>query len=315
MSVTSPVTSSVVSGVSQSVTGIPSWVEAGAFQAWDFANNRFWNGAYDYAGAAGYALNSDDDYEAFSANALRRTDIGATIEAAQTYLVTRSYDLSDADWSDGGASSSAAAGTYAALFDDPYTIASTGNANGGRQNDSVSVTSGQAVTVIVRYAIGTSGKFMVRLIDPNTFNATKVSNSGSLSGLAGSADAGAVADIVDTDFSDHRELKVKFTPNFTGPLRVRLGPDSSSAGENVIGIGAEVIAGDVGRFLPNPTEDSTIARAADNLDLDIIEGGHDLVITFDDDSTQTVNSVSAGSYDVPTTLDRRVIKSAVLKDA
>ena len=59
-----------------------------------------------------------------------------------------------------------------------------------------------------------------------------------------------------------------------------------------------------------PTTTATVTRAADSAVFTIPSGIGHLTYTFDDASTQLV-TVSAGSYTIPTTLNRPNIKSIV----
>lgn len=57
-----------------------------------------------------------------------------------------------------------------------------------------------------------------------------------------------------------------------------------------------------------PTSSSAVTRSADALSFTVPAGVSTLRYTFDDDSTQDVTGVSAGSYTVPTNLNRAWIK-------
>lgn len=57
-----------------------------------------------------------------------------------------------------------------------------------------------------------------------------------------------------------------------------------------------------------PTTTSSVTRTSDNLTLSMPYPSNDITFTFDDDSTQTVSSVTTPTYLVPTTLNRRWIK-------
>lgn len=293
----------------------PLWVPDDADGSADFVNGQYWdrvNGQTDFdtlftfdRDDTAYAIDSNDDFTSFSTDEARITDLGLLYEAGGTYKISNPYSLGGTGWSDNNCSSAAYVGTFAALFTDARTVTSTGNANGGRQRDETTFfTDTEPVTFVVRYVMGTSGKFMARLINTSTFQASKISNSGGSSGAA-ATQVGTFSNIVDIEHDDHRVMVFTFTPNYTGTARIQLGPDSTSAGETCIAVGIEAIDGDIGLFSPFP---SAGARAADDLTIHLGTDNYDLTLTFDDDSTQDIAG-QTGDYALTTNLDRPRVKS------
>ena len=61
---------------------------------------------------------------------------------------------------------------------------------------------------------------------------------------------------------------------------------------------------------PIPTSSAAVTRAADALVLKLPGSEtHDMLVTFDNDTTQTIADVTGGDYSVPTNLDRPRVKS------
>lgn len=70
---------------------------------------------------------------------------------------------------------------------------------------------------------------------------------------------------------------------------------------------------ELGTWASSPvlTSDGPVTRPADELTLHLPSGVYDLIVTFDDDSTQRVGAIS-GDHVVSVALDRQVIKSLVV---
>jgi hypothetical protein len=131
-------------------------------------------------------------------------------------------------------------------------IASGGSINSSsRSATGVACTSGVTYTVRHRYIAGTSGKLRFLAGRANR-QMIVVGTIGSL--FVGATTGGTVTIISDesctTKGTGERCLTFQMTPNYTGTMSFRFGPNSSIAGETVIELGTEVIEGATTYFSP-----------------------------------------------------------------
>lgn len=123
----------------------------------------------------------------------------------------------------------------------PLQVASAGSASHGvRVASVVAFTSGTPVSIRVRYKPGTSGRFRVNAYNMTTTNTSVVSGpTGSIASLTTLAGAWSNINNVAVGGGLY-DLEATFTPNGSANHIVSAGPDSATAGQNVIVYGGQV---------------------------------------------------------------------------
>jgi hypothetical protein len=123
-------------------------------------------------------------------------------------------------------------------------VASGGSIADATQSSVYAVTSGTTYCMQALVQVGTSGR--IRLV-PVLLGSTNIVLTGTPGALTQTGSTGGTAEVLrDADLGGgFRWIAVRFVPNFTDSVRCRIGPDSTTAGEDIIAIAAQVEAGSV----------------------------------------------------------------------
>lgn len=303
---------------------LPHWVTSPAEFAIDFVNDRAFFERQEYlslssvlaSSSASFARASSGTYQAtngdfseFLSGALRVGDRGALIEPSATNL--HDYAAGSTNWDAQSASL-----TVAGLVDelglfDGVEIASQGAAFHFSAAGQVALTSGAEYTVTMIYKQGTNTRIRLFIFDgtlgmvwryigiPGALVQENTDHVSAISLQEEEIEPGVFRAVVTFTTSD---------TVFAG--LVSLGPDSSTAGVNVIGLAGQTEAGGTATSL-TLSDGTPATRAADALTLSPAPGTYDITVTFDDDSTQLIADevIGGGGWVVPTNLSRPYIKS------
>jgi hypothetical protein len=309
-------------GVQRPGGGVPTWlkdIDPDALGGIDFANDRRFGMNSTFArSSAKYARTVAGVYMPFANDVLARTDRGARIGPSATNLMQWSADVGNAAWgAESGLAKSALVGGPISGQNATRLTWTTGNGRVSQVRNFVSGTVYRRMAIVragatARYACfresftvagGTFDNYVFDLV------AGSVGYQG-----AGSANAGIIAltgnwKLIFADLTavENESIASYFyvcnnpIPNGTFvPPTAGQDPWDVAYNDLVVGEGDQpvVVSGA-----------SAATYAADDLDLTDFAGTK-LRYTFDNDTTQEVTGVTA-PYQVPTNLNRRVIKSVV----
>ena len=189
---------------------------------------------------------------------------GLLVESeARTNLVTYS-GASTANWLTSGATLTQLSGSYLGAFAG-VRVTSTGADWNRLETSDLSWTSGQTYNLTFFYVAGTSGRARLNLRD-NTAGTESRANGPIGAVVAGTVNAGAVTNVTtETLPGGVYKTTYTFVPNNTTNLgRVGIGPDSTTAGQDIIALGAQFEAGSTpSSYIP--TAGATVTRAAETL--------------------------------------------------
>lgn len=292
---------------------VPSWVPDGSYFYWEVLNDRAWNGstvldnasAATYAGGPAIALDTDDTYDTFAANALPVNGLGLQLEVASTRQTQYPETLSN--WSNISATITPLGGTVLGVFDGAVSVASTGATWNQMQLQatSTSLTSGTGYPFWAVLKAGTSSTGRLELI--------RVTGSASctIDGLPGSMtvtgeSGGTVTGLAQTALDDGWYLiEGIYTPAANSEIRMGIMPLSATSGHTILAASAGVMTAAGSPILADET-DYAEARALSQLAPALPSGTHDLRLTFDDDSTQDIADFAGGGSTVvdASTIDR-----------
>lgn len=263
---------------------------------------------------AGYAPKADGSLTSFAANAGRRTNAGLLVEAASTNILWRSKSFtSNPPWQQERCSAT----DNAAVAPDGSTTAglltedgTTGTHDFKQDAAGFAGGAGTRITVYLK-AVGRNWAE----IQGNGGNATSTYFDlvngvvGSSQVLLGSNNVQSAS--ISSAGNGWWKCSVIFTENinqfFIGGATGNLG--RSYAGNSSPSIYVWNPSSAVGSVIDSAGANGT--RSADQIQISIPVGITKLTYTFDDNSTQLVTGVSAGTYTIPTTLNRAQIKSIV----
>ncbi|MEL6236306.1 MAG: Ig domain-containing protein, partial [Pseudomonadota bacterium] len=161
----------------------------------------------------------------------------------------------------------------------------TGGGNdSARLEQIITVTAGETLRFTLFCQPGSSGRLMIQFRDLGVGQNSAVRGSFGSLGPASSA-AGGLQDITETTDSDGVvRVSLTYTPNFTGDLRVGIGPDTLVAGGSVVFLAAQTAQGS---YIPTLAAPAT--RGADMPGLSTLSAPfYDLALTYDDDSSDAV---------------------------
>jgi hypothetical protein len=234
----------------------------------DFAANEYLIGSADLSGptqisvpfssvlnfvrtSKGWGFDSSIDLVEYASNTPRFVYDPVTGEA-RGFLseVQRAQLLTNTEVRSGAGWDSASGGVLTNLSEDYLgrfrgcRVASGGDLSAAASSGTYSVTSGTTYCMQSLVQVGTSGR--IRLIQ-TTGSGTSISVFGLPGLLAVGATSGGTAEVIqDSDLGGgFRWITVRFVPNFTGTTRCRIGPDSTTVGEDIIAIAAQVEEGPV----------------------------------------------------------------------
>jgi hypothetical protein len=190
---------------------------------------------------------------------------GMLVEPSITELVTVSA-VTGAEWQVLNAASVSYL-TLGALGVFPGALVTSGGATadvlGRMAANDIALTSGLPYAWSIYYRAGTSGRLRVQLAD--VAGGTQVTATGLVGALAVSVGtAGALTIDSDELLADGltRRLRMTFTPSASASFRMRAGPDSATAGQNVTLLAA-FLRQSSAHSSPIMTTGATLLRAAD----------------------------------------------------
>ncbi len=235
---------------SRLMQSIPSWVDPNALLAMQFGPDRYWRkrggllpstSVLATTRASGINIpNMAGVYQSLGINTLPRTDRGLNGNGQIAAMLADGNDLSQATWSDLGAvASEPLTGERLGLFK-RVRVASTGGASTGRRRQILPSLSALSYQVRVYYEAGSSARVRVRIDDASAAGLVLTGNVGDLPAtLSGSA--GVISEGQNFSIGDGIYLYTCiFTPASAGAGAIGIGPDSSTAGEDVIALGIDV---------------------------------------------------------------------------
>lgn len=304
-----------------------SWWPAGASFAVDFIGSRYMVGGAEVVaasvfsfvrGSGGVANDLAGDSHGFGANELRRTDKGALIEPARQNRILQSQNLNAAAWSR----------PTTTITDNAISLGDLRLARVLR-NAGGQVFSGPAQTLQLANGATYAGSALIKRLDGGVswFGAYNNTGAAWASGVAigwgtsGVPTLTAISGVpmqsapsnIGVETYANGVYRVGFTFTFVGSntndLAFQFHANRSSANSSNYAGAFQLEAG-AKATSPIITTTAMATREADELTLKLPAGSHDLTVTFDDDSTQTIAAVS-GAYAVPTNLNRAQIKGLV----
>ncbi len=238
---------------------------------------------------AGHMSNVANDVPRFSFDPIIAQSVGLLVENERTNILPHAIATRN-DWSRSGATVTDL--TLDALGYFPGVSVISGGQNWHRILDHATLIANQVYAVTMLYRAGSSGMAAVTLKDGTSGAASSI--SGSIGMLAAeNASAGPVSQLTETLLSDGLTYRctLLYTPNFSGSFNIGFGPDSKTAGEDVILLGMQMEpASDASSFILS-TNAATI-RAADQVGIVGVTGLHDVLITYGDNSQELLQAQS-----------------------
>lgn len=263
------------------------------------------------SGPAGYAKKSDGTLQAFTAGTPRRTDLGLVVEPSQADL----YDATSASAIGGTYAASTAttspAGGTAGLY--RYTV-NTSNQEHSLFN-SVTATAGQPLEFSAY--VKAVGQSYVWMRSNSSGSYTNVAFSLTGSGIVTWTGAGWSGAGIEALAGGWYRIWANITPTGTAPqflIGLYSSPVAFDGSPAYTGNGTDGFyiwnAQVVAASKPSTPIDGVATRAADVVSFVVPLNVTQLTYVFDDNSSQVVTGVSAGSYSIPTSgLNRYQIKS------
>jgi hypothetical protein len=249
----------------------------------------------------------------FSYDARTGAPHGLLIENTATNLLSHASALVGSGWAEGGTTSTNL--SLAALGQFGGVSVATQGPQWARLLHSTqpTVTNGSTYSFTLYYQAGTSGRLRGIFRNSNG-NETRFATAIGTTPTVSSAAAGAISINEDIILIDGitRKTNLSFTPSFTGPLSIGVGPDSTVTGETIVLLGAQLELGTPSSFIL--TNGSASTRAADVAAINGLSGNFDITALYGDDTSETflAQSVSSG-YWPP--LSKSTLKSLTLKPA
>lgn len=261
---------------------------------------------------AGYAPTSSGTLTAFTANAGRRTDLGLMVEPAATNICLQSQTLDNGTWSRTNLSGVTADTTAAP---DGTTTAEKLVEDGLTNAHAISqiITTTAAPYTFSAY-IKPAGRNFCALYETSAakgsyFNVSSPAALGILNGTPTSVRITALGNgwcLCEITLTLTASSTVNIFDSINGSA-FNYGGDGSSG---VYAWGAQLELGTKATSAITTTTASA-TRTAENIQFTVPAGITNLTYTFDDNSTQLVSGVSAGTYTIPTNLNRPQIKTIV----
>lgn len=259
----------------------------------------------------GWVEDSTGNVQVFATNKPRFTDRGLCIEAKRTRLSLAPLGIGGSSWSSLGASVLAVLNAEG-LFEAPCRVGSDGTLYARRNSTAMQLDSDQTVHLKVRYRAGTSSNFGLYMQQGGSASLFQ-GVAGSLSSTTTSTGTWANARNINLG-NELYEIEVDFTAG-AGATNWMLGvsPRSSTAGQYVDVLGAMMVNGG------GPCEwifgdaSQQVTRQADQLQLRLPAGNHDLTLSFDDASDQQMESVSGDVSLAASVLAGRFVKRVTAK--
>lgn len=282
-----------------------SWWPPGASFAADFVGRRYMRlgapiaetSALSFARASTkLAPDRDGRIRQFAPNVPAFLSDGLLLEAASANLNPRLAHSNSATWSTVSSSVTPEPGIFLDLFDDAGRVASSGNDSGRRETGVVDFVAGTTYAITFWYAAGTSGRVFLSARASSSFAGLRgpvgapASTSGSL-GVMTSNDVAAYGDGV-------FRVKAILVTSLTSAGRLGIGPDSATAGEDIVSLGCQIETGPY-HSSPIPTLGSTVSSVADAMSVIVPAGPANIVVTYASGSTVTVPTATGSSVMLP----------------
>lgn len=248
--------------------------------------------AATYFGAASSILTAPIDTARFETDEVTGIT-GLLIEDAATNFVPYS-SCSSVGWYTSGATLTNLSLNALGVFDGALITGQ--GADWHRVTRNASLTGGVSYVLSAYVRAGTSGRLVVQIKDNST---------GSSSVLGGGIDAlstestsiGAVSVLSNEVMGDGvtRYIQIAVTPDNSSSFNIGLGPDTTTAGDDVIILGCQIEQDRASRIIF--TQGSTQSRAADQVFLSDISGVFDIEVLFTDGTVSHLSSVTVTSTD------------------
>ncbi|WDQ98189.1 phage tail protein [Devosia sp. J2-20] len=254
-----------------------------------------------------YALNSAGVYEVFAANEPRITDLGFTIEPEATNLTN---EMQGGQWSNATNADVTPhlGGPYLGIFDNPVLVTDTGQNGRGKCSPEISIVEGQTYSASFWYKAASSTEVGLFLSGNGGTSRIAMSHDGSVISSSNNARGGmTLVGATQLQPGIYRS-DVRWVPNFTGTDGNGGIGAGLNVGDSIIALGLQITQGDA-FFAPiNPLGLGT-TRAADQVQLHIPGGVHQLTYTLDNDATLVVPDTPGGDFEIPTALPRQRLKA------
>ena len=137
----------------------------------------------------------------------------------------------------------------------------------------VTVTSGTTYTLTLFYKYGTSNNVLINFRDVSSASESRIVGAwGSLTNSL--ANAGTVTILEETSLpNDVKKVVIKYVPDFSGNFEFGVGPNSTTSGETVIALAAQLEQASIGTSYIKTTG-STATRSADVQSINLTEFGY-----------------------------------------
>ncbi len=294
----------------------PRWPDGASYLA-DFVSNRYMrDGDGIPAGAAfsvqrassKFAPDRDGNFVAFAPDTPALTNRGLCIEAAASNVLTRPVNFSN--WLAARANAIATGSPLLNIFSEPVRVSDTEASIIARiRHPEIPVQSGQSYALSIWLRTGSSGAALVMCT--NSAGSSRITFDLGTAAIISDLHAGGTMSLesVVAWTSTVSLARLIWTPNATGNGEVAVGPGTGIIGHWVDILGAFMEPGAV-HSTPMVANGVASTRSADIAVLALPAGAHDLTLTFDDRSTQSLAGAS-GNFVLPTNLDRPVIRSVL----
>ncbi|MEO3386750.1 hypothetical protein [Mesorhizobium sp. CAU 1741] len=298
------------------------WWPADATSAADFVTGRYMRGGAHVAGGAafaysrtgaGWATDSAGAVHAFGDGDMRLVDRGLCLEQARTRLSFAPLAIGASPWTAMGATVLAVLGADGA-FPSPCRIGSDGTLFARRNSGPMELATGQTVRIKVRYRAGTSGQFGIYMQTGGTASLFQ-GPVGNL--VATTTSAGGWADATNTDLGDGlHEVEADFIAGASETnWMLGVSPRSDTFGQYVDVLGAMVADGGGTTEWIFGDPGAAVTREADQLEIHLPAGTHDLTLGFDDAADQAMEGLSGDVSLDPAALGGRFLRSCVARAA
>jgi hypothetical protein len=142
-------------------------------------------------------------------------------------------------------------------------VASSGAVSDGVDAPNVAVTNAQDYCISVIYQRGSSSSIRLKLTDVTSGN-TSIGTADTSGKTVVSQVAGTLAVLSDATLTGtYRKAVLRFTPNFTGNLKITAGPNSATAGQLIVVLGAQIETGRI----PTSFINAQVTRPVDKIQM------------------------------------------------
>lgn len=307
---------------SPSAGGIPAWVDPSATYDYDFFNNRYWPAPVaseltDVRASSKYGQSTAGVLQLFPPNVLAITDT-LSVEAAASQKALFTEDISNANWTKTNATVTADAIASPDGATTADLVAANGTTNVHHVQQFIALT---AVSYEWSFyaKVGTAAFIHLGVTGANIYAQFNLS-TGAL--VFSSAGTGVLTSTSAVQIGGGWwRFGMVFTQSSGSTQSVRIYPlaasqnvaspsETSTASVNIWGANLKS-TGFGTSYIPGLDATTPTTRAADAITANRI-GVTRVVFTFDNDTTQTVSGIPAGTpYVIPTNLNRPLIKHLI----